>query len=48
MNGAGGSVFEQKINEYRALGKHAEEIIVLQVCGEVESDLRPHLSNNPS
>ncbi|KAA1468489.1 hypothetical protein DENSPDRAFT_833787 [Dentipellis sp. KUC8613] len=43
-----GTIFEELVTQYGKLVTRAEEMIVQQVCGEVESHLRPHLANQAS
>ncbi|KAK7468575.1 hypothetical protein VKT23_003079 [Stygiomarasmius scandens] len=39
-----GSVFKDQVEKYRTMGRRAEDIIVQQVCAEIEAGLRQHLS----
>jgi len=39
-----GSVFKDQVERYRTMGQRAEDIIVQQVCAEIEAGLRQHLS----
>jgi RINT-1 / TIP-1 family len=38
------TIFEELVTQYGKLIKRSEDMIVQQVCGEIESGLRPHLA----
>lgn len=42
------TIFEELINHYRKLSVRAQDMIVQQVCAEVEGSLRPHLTATTS
>lgn len=42
------TIFEELIVRYRGLASRAEDIIVQQVCGEVEGGLKAHFSSSMS
>lgn len=37
------TIFEELITQYHKLAERAEIMLVKQICGEVESDLKAHL-----
>ncbi len=38
-----GTIFDELVKQYNALAERAETMLVKQICGEVESDLKAHL-----
>lgn len=38
-----GTIFDELVKQYNALAERAETMLIKQICGEVESDLKAHL-----
>lgn len=38
-----GTIFEELVSQYNKLADRAESMLVRQICGEVEADLKTHL-----
>jgi len=43
-----GTIFDELVKHYNALAERAETMLVKQICGEVESDLKAHLFKPPA
>ncbi|KLO20039.1 hypothetical protein SCHPADRAFT_863786 [Schizopora paradoxa] len=43
-----GTIFDELVKQYNALAERAETMLVKQICGEVESDLKAHLFKPPA
>ncbi|KAI5123752.1 hypothetical protein M0805_000343 [Coniferiporia weirii] len=45
-----GTIFEELVSQYNKLAERAEGMLIRQICGEVESDLKAHLfkQTNPA
>jgi len=43
-----GTIFDELVKQYNSLAKRAETMLVKQICGEVESDLKAHLFKPPA
>ena len=39
------TIFEELVHQYAKLSNRAEDMIVQQVCGEIEGGLRTHFSS---
>ena len=38
-----GTIFDELIAQYNSLAERAENMLIKQICGEVEADLKNHL-----
>ena len=39
-----GTIFEELVTQYDKLADRAESMLLKQICGEIEADLKPHLT----
>ena len=41
-----GTMFDDLIEQYKELAERAEKMLIRQISGEVEADLKPHLDKS--